>query len=195
MRIIDSLGLDVGINVDAEIDIDVDSEVDSGVDFEGKIDCEEDIELKVEDEFYSYNGISVHKYVKYEVNININCSIDWYSDSDVGSEVGRGNNVERVMLVLKFKSVMAKELNYKLYMKLVMGMSELSKNVSKVSKMESLWGLVAVNIKSLTDVLVLGLVVMMKSNFILMMDKILVILVGYLMFLMAVKPVGSLLYK
>ena len=99
------------------------------------------------------------------------------------------------MLVIKFKSVMAKELNYKLYMKLVMGMSELSKNVSKVSKMESLWGLVAVNIKSLTDVLVLGLVVMMKSNFILMMDKILVILVGYLMFLMAVKPVGSLLDK
>ena len=51
-------------------------------------------------------------------------------------------------------------------MKLVPGMESMSKKVTKASKMELVWGLVAVMI----DVLVLRLVLMMESNLSLMMD-------------------------
>ena len=33
------------------------------------------------------------KDVKYEINVEIYASVDWYLDRSVGAEVGRGNNV------------------------------------------------------------------------------------------------------
>ena len=47
------------------------------------------------------------------------------------------------MLLVKFEVSMAKEFNYKLEIKLVLGMEKLLIKLSKLSNLKSLWGLVA----------------------------------------------------
>ena len=49
--------------------------------------------MEVEGEVDSDNYISVNKYVKYEVNLNMDESVDWYVDISVGNKFGRGVDV------------------------------------------------------------------------------------------------------
>ena len=61
-----------------------------------------------------------------------------------------------LLLVVNFEVVVVKELNYKLTINLVLGMSAVSINMSKVN---SVCGLMTFYVEVLTEVLVLGLVV------------------------------------
>ena len=56
--------------------------------------------------------------------------------------MGRGG--QDLMWDMEVEAVVTKELNYKLYTKLFVGMAEVLINVPKFSKVESLWGLVSV---------------------------------------------------
>ena len=79
--------------------------------------------------------------------MNIYDSIYWDDDRSVGEKLAEaimGRGGQDLMWDMEVEAVVTKELNYKLYTKLFLGMAEVLINVPNFSKVESLWGLVSV---------------------------------------------------
>ena len=76
MRISYIVDWDVGVNVYSNIDRDLFFELYSGAGVEVKIEGGEEIKLDIKGEVDSYNDSSVDKYVKYEVNVNIDDNVN-----------------------------------------------------------------------------------------------------------------------
>ena len=68
-------------------------EVGSNVDYLSEMGDDIEIELYVEGEVDHDNEISVGKYDKHEVDMNIDDIVGWDVHKSIDSEVGRGNDV------------------------------------------------------------------------------------------------------